>query len=392
MRYAVVCLLGLVFHASAAAGIYNTVEVDDIRLSTDILQFRDILIKVRTIGFDKVDFENLLRKRYLFYEALAGDNPPKNLTLEQKLDYSAVLLRRRKFQQAIEFLTPLVREHPDIFLFESHLAMAYWGSGQTGNDRRAVEHLSNVLSKRGWVEDFHQLSDKQRDFFENSMGWNEGPYLRYREFETYLLKLWKLRMAEKAGEPFEAVDALFGDAKSPVKFVNPEGVFEPGRISTIERAKLDRSALEIVEQLLLWLPEDLRLYWLLGEIANARWSAADLKLDPAEPKNAARVAQAFNDLKAANLIFKELADDFGVRAKELRERRQILREFVQSVETPQETLDTFEDKIKKAIGDDDPPMLPASTRTLAITFAAGLAVGLFALWQFQEIRRRRRGG
>lgn len=381
----------LLVAAGAQAGIYNTTETDDIRLSTDISQFRDTLVKVRSIGFDKVDFDNILRKRYLLNEALGGTTPA-GLTLEQKLDYSAVLLRRKKFQQAIDFLAPIARQHPEIFLFDCHLAMAYWLSGQQGNDRRAIEILSQALSKKSWPENFHDLTEEQRNFLLTSMGWNEGPYDFYRTAELHLLKLMKQRLAEPAGTPFETVDAIFDGGKgAAIKFVNDDGKFEPGRVASNQVAKLPPRALEIVEQLLLWLPEDLRLYWLLGEIANSQWTPEDLKRDAKNSKDALKREQAFNNLKAANTIYKELIDDFQVRAKDLRERRQIMRDYVQTVEAPQVTFDaiekTLDDADKKAT-----PGVPMTTRTMAITFAAGMAVGIFAVWQFQEIRRRRRGG
>ena len=42
-----------------------------------------------------------------------------------------------------------------------------------------------------------------------------------------------------------------------------------GRISAEELKKLPPDAIAIVQQLLIWLPGDARLYWLLGELLNA---------------------------------------------------------------------------------------------------------------------------
>ncbi|MEI7683691.1 MAG: hypothetical protein WCL32_01595 [Planctomycetota bacterium] len=380
MRFAWAVFGILIAFAPAQAGIYNTTEIDELRLSSDVSQFRETLNKVRSIGFDKVDFDNLLRKRYFLNDALGGAKPPVDLTLEQKLDYSAVLIRRKKYQQAIDFLTPLTRQYPDMFLFESHLAMAYWGIGQ---QTRAVEILSQALSKQGWPATFGDMNDTQRTFISDAMGWNEGLFDFYRRSEMYLLKLMKQRLAEPSGA-YETVDALFDDGKTPAKtirFLNDQGKFEPGRIAPAELKKLPPAALEYVEQLCLWMPEDLRLYWLLGEMANAQWT-------PELLADSKKRDLAVGNLKAANKIFDELVYDFKIRVNDLRERRQVLHDFIQTVEAPRPTIDEFETElIKKAT----PPEATMPTRTLLITFAAGLTVGIFAVWQFQEIRRRRRG-
>src|SRR5205085_4989182 len=126
----------------------------------------------------------------------------------------------------------------------------------------------------------------------------------------YQLKLINLRDREKLGKAgkadFETVDALFDDGKkppSPVRFVGESGKFEPGKLARGEKAKLPGNAIEIVQQLLVWLPGDDRLYWLLGELYNAQGG----------PKN----------IRAARMIFDELAGFGGrdVRSAELAEHR-----------------------------------------------------------------------
>ncbi len=401
MKFAWV-LLGLVVTCgSARAGVYSTADGDDFRLSINVTKFFETFNVVRSIGIDKVEKDNPLRKRYFLYEALGGARPPNDLTLEQKLDYSAVLIRRKKFQQAIEYLTPLTRQHPEIFLFDCHLAMAYWGSGQPGNDRRALDIQSQVLSKRGWPATFGELSPEQKPFFENAMGWNEGPFDFYRKTETYLLKLMKLRLAEPAGAPFDSVDAIFDDGKKPakaVRFVNDDGKFEPGRTSAAELRKLPPAALENVEQLLLWLPEDLRLYWLLGELANTKWTRDQLNIpdDPnlSKSKRDLSIANrdvAIDNMKASDKIFRELVLDFQIRVPDLRDRRHVLNEFIQTVPVAPPSIEDFDVEVTKAKLKDD-PAIAFNPRTIATTFVAGMAVGIFAIWQFQEFRRRRRGG
>src|SRR5262249_4628765 len=61
----------------------------------------------------------------------------------------------------------------------------------------------------------------------------------------------------------------FGDPSAPLRFVAEGGEYAAGEIAARERAKLPTDALAAVQQLLLWFPEDTRLYWLLGELLNA---------------------------------------------------------------------------------------------------------------------------
>jgi hypothetical protein len=60
------------------------------------------------------------------------------------------------------------------------------------------------------------------------------------------------------------VDDLFG-----MHFVGTGGHYQPGGLKASERERLPRDAAAIVQQLLVWLPGDTRLYWLLGEVMNA---------------------------------------------------------------------------------------------------------------------------
>jgi hypothetical protein len=354
------------------AGIYNLAESDDRTLSAQYMRpdgsgFRDTLLKVRSIGLDKVDKDNEIRKRYFLWEALGGASPPRSLTLEQKVDYSAVLVRRKKFSEAIRFLEQASREHPDNILLRSHLAHATFASGQP--DSRAIQMQQELLSKRVWPEHFSDFKEEDRQFL-LGIGWSEHPTDFYRKVEFYLLKLMRLRSTEPASAPFQSVDALFGgDPKKPLRFVNEQGIFEPGKLAVAERRKLPPDAREIVQQLLLWLPEDLRLYWLLGELYNADDNPASLQ--------------------AAGTIFDELVFTYKLRALDLRDHRQKVLDHLKSNENAP-TMGEFEKKVEEVEKKDAPARMQMNPQTIAVTFASGFFVGIFALWQFQEIRRRRR--
>ncbi len=352
-RWTILLLLGcwLLASPAAPAGVYNTGEPDEGPLDPNYLgKFRDTLLILRTIGASKVEVERPLRKRYLLQAEFFANVDVSKLSAEWKLNFSAVLIRRHRLPEAIGLLTPATRQHPDNFLLQSNLATAYHLSG---DKNRARDTMKDCLGT--WPKDWHELTEAQRALLMN-MGWNEAPYGFYREVEGYYYKLLKLRSRESktTDAEFEAVDSLFD-----VKFVGESGEFEPGKISKAEKLKLPRNAVEIVEQMLVWLPNDMRLYWLLGEVLNAQ-----------------------GDVKAARKIFDEIVYDQKVRAKTLMERRQILNNWAEPQDPP-------------PFNSDEPPGQQVQTavgfdwRGLAVAFVAGMIVAIFAHWQLREIRRRR---
>jgi hypothetical protein len=368
-----ILIVGVLLAAvTARAGIYNTAETDEIKLDASFAKFRATLKEVQSIGLAKVDFDVPIRKRYLLWETLAGKSPPRDLTPEQEIDYSAVLVRR-KSPEAVPYLEQLTRRHPDNLLLQSHLAQAYWNT--LGNQERAIDVLHRLLNKRNWPEQFADMQQEQKDVF-LKLGWSEHPTDFYRRAEGYLLKLMILRSKEPPSSSFEAVDAIFegGDPPTPIRFVNDDGKFEPGKLASAERKKLPKDARDIVQQLLLWLPEDLRLYWLLGEIYNAEGKESGIL--------------------AADSIFNELVVNFQQRAQDLRDRRTQLREYARE----HDKMNIDEKGMNNILAENEnknpppPPaqILPMTPQSIAVTFASGFVVGLFALWQFQELRRRRR--
>ena len=341
-----------VFAPAAHAGVYNTGEPDEGPLDANYYgKFYHTHVNVRSIGAPQVVVESPLRKRYLLQADLFGKVDASKLSAQEKLNFSAALIRRHRSNEAVQLLLPAVRQHPDVFLLQSNLATAYH---QGGDKARARDTMRDCLD--AWPKDWHALTEQQRTWF-LSIGWNEGPYAFYREVDEYYYKLLKLRSKEPKGADgqYETVDALFD-----VKFVGESGQFEIGKISKAEKAKLPRKALEIVEQLLVWMPDDLRLLWLLGEVLNANGST--------------------QDIKGARKIFDDLVWEFKLRADDVKARRQTLNEWVEPMPPPPKDLD-----------DDGKPAVstPIDWRRIIIAFAVGVLVTIFGRWQLQEIRRRR---
>lgn len=355
---------------AAPAGLYNTSESTEGKLSRDnFLVFRDTLFHLRSIGMPQIQVDNDLRKRYRLQTSLASRANPSALTTEQKLNLSAVLIRTKKADEAINLLMPLARQEPKNFLIQVNLATAFQ---QAGQERRAIDTLEQALSV--WPAQLGEVEEPFRTYLQ-SCGWHDGAFDFYRKAETYQFKLLKLRAREglvKKGGDFTTVDALFDDGKTPpnpVHFVGESGKYEPGKLARAEKAKLPKDAIDIVQQLLVWLPEDVRLYWLLGELYNAQGG----------PKN----------IRAARMIFEELAgfNGLGVRAAELAEHRKDLLNATIPEEDQAARLD-IEEKLQdeeKKRGDQG----LLDWRTLGVGFGTGLVVAIFGMWQIREIRRRR---
>src|SRR5258708_34634054 len=55
----------------------------------------------------------------------------------------------------------------------------------------------------------------------------------------------------------------------PIRFIGESGEYEPGTIARAEMTKLPPDAIAIVQQMILWDPDDARLIWQLAELYNA---------------------------------------------------------------------------------------------------------------------------
>ncbi len=159
----------------------------------------------------------------------------------------------------------------------------------------------------------------------------------------------------------DQVDDLFGGDRGPVRFVGDSGEYEPGRLAAKEQQKLPPEALAIVQQLVLWLPDDTRLYWQLGELYNAE-----------------------ADVEAAGKIFEECVGARRYDAAELREHRKLVQEA-----RPKAAPIILESEETKT---PEPPrgLFADSRQLLIVGGLAALVVLALAYFQIREMRRRRR--
>jgi tetratricopeptide (TPR) repeat protein len=225
----------------------------------------------------------------------------------------------------------------------------------------ALTSLGSVHQSLGQLREALPNLEASRDVFPDP--WPNSPRQTgdwFRQAEGYQFRLLRLRLREGMGRPTggRPVPATDVDALFDVHFVGPSGQYEAGKLVDAERAKLPKDAVGIVQQLLLWFPEDTRLLWLLGELYNAD-----------------------GNLEAASKTLDLCIWSRRYESPALREHLRIVR-------------DAYEAQVKAANQQPEPPaptatsILPGAWQlyTVGIIFGAVL-VGL-AYWQVRELLRR----
>jgi tetratricopeptide (TPR) repeat protein len=259
------------------------------------------------------------------------------LSPTELVSLSGCLLRLGRWQDAMKVLEERLRtipeEEPARFLLLLNLATAYW---QNEDLRlRAIDKQTEAL--KAWP-------DRWR-------GWDRATWEWYRWAEKYNLELMRLRHRE-AGGPAGTLDALF----PKVRFTGPAGKYEVGSIALEQWNELPRDAEQLVIQLMLWQPRDNRLYWLYGELLNAR-----------------------GEVQGAYDVLDSIVRTGQNAWPELSRHRSLLRE----AQKPSEQENVL---VPPPIATEYPTM-PA-WRALTIGFLVGVVVAVLSVFQLREWRRR----
>ena len=206
-----------------------------------------------------------------------GDTPRQKQEKEQALktlpardaaELASDLLRVMRVGEAEELLQPLTRaRRPDYAVLTtfSHIQAA------RGDWAWALEH--QTIAQQEGVRargDVGGLSKSQREWWESL----DRSYLEH--FYGIRAKAAASRATLPAAdrEKFDEAEDILplfpatGEGE-PVKFVNDAGEYQPGTLASAERAKLPPDAVAVVQQMMLWFPDDVRLYWLLAELYAA---------------------------------------------------------------------------------------------------------------------------
>jgi tetratricopeptide (TPR) repeat protein len=272
------------------------------------------------------------------------------LTTPDALDLSVGLIRMRKFEDAVKLLTPIALRERSNFMILGNLASAM----------EAMESYDRALGYLQQVQDFWP---------HDWPGWSKAQLDWHQELEKAQLRLVKKRYRErlqKPGKHWETVDDLFEDASGPVKYRAEDGAYQPGKLAEAERKKLPPNALAIVQQLVLWFPDDTRLYWQLGELYNAQ-----------------------GDIAAASTILEECVWTRRSTASTLQEHRKLTQAAV-----PKQTGPVLEED-PTATKPTPPPNEPAAwmperRQFILVGGLAGLIIVVLLFLQIREIRQRRR--
>jgi hypothetical protein len=188
------------------------------------------------------------------------------LSADELADLGALHVRLGNVAQAVTILRDAQRKHPRHYRIISNLGTAWQLSG-------------DLEQAQACLQDAVRLAP--------------GNLQRAEEFQ---LRLVAARRRQK-GDLFN-LDPLLD-----VKFVNDKNEYEAGKIAAEQRKKIPAGAVADLQVLALWLPNDARLLWLLAELAAIH-----------------------GDLRTAAAIMDGCVNEFALRAPELRQHRQLMRE------------------------------------------------------------------
>ncbi|MGL4423091.1 MAG: hypothetical protein ACRCZF_20675 [Gemmataceae bacterium] len=256
-------LLVFLLASPTLAGVYGPEEKLRISVSPEGVA------KPLRFGFDPPGEMNLWIDRYA---DIADPNPARtnNKPRQEALarlaakptdpQSAAEFLRTRQYDLALNLLGPRARSRTPAFSELANLAHTYALRGEWNEALR-------------WHTDAFELAD----FPANLPGATPQQLAWYRKLEISFYRRWLQKHAADAlrkvpAELEEPID-LFD-----VRFVNDAGQYEPGVLAASMKAKLPTDALAIVQQLLLWAPDDARLIWLhaelllvQGQLREAEW-------------------------------------------------------------------------------------------------------------------------
>lgn len=284
-----------------------------------------------------------------------------SLSVEEAAGLTADLIRLNRNDEALNILQPLARDRTrGGFLAYTHLARAHAGRGEW---REAADQQQMAVRHTEFPASFARLSKAQLTWLKRVERDYYLPFLSHRADDARRGRVSGLR---------EELDALFPAAAptkrqtDPVRFVGESGQYEPGRIAAAEKQKLPPDAIAIVQQLVLWHPQDTRLYWLLGELYNAD-----------------------GDVETAAKILDKITFDMGYSNPIVIEHRRVLKSAAEAIGAEK----AAEAAKARAEAEEEKARLDQAERDYQKRFwwivAIGVGLALVLLrYQFREVVRR----
>jgi hypothetical protein len=378
-------LLGLA--SPASAGFYNTIEPLPIIPAERI---PDIVRQLRAVANPpkgRMD-QGSLRAGYLGQAAMLEQAEKDGiLSTIGRVNLGACYLRLGRPRDALRVLNEGDKSH---FLIQVNLAAAY---DLNGDLEVALRHQQIALSL--WPPVWAT--------------WKPGEARDFREYERYYLRLLESRIAERRGGRLPEVldvDPLF----PRLRFIGPTGAYEAGALARSVEDQLPRNAVNIVLQLVIWKPQDFRLYWLLAELLNANGFVVEASRMVQELVDA---GNHFKDLHEHRKVLKR-AENIDRQLRLPRNRYLLFSYFMAIPRTNLGSpgIGTIADGAGMAApvllaqmvekppigpaGDfgsvqvpPPPPQMPFNWRHVTVGFAFGFLVAALLGFQWQEWRRRR---
>ncbi|HKB39786.1 MAG TPA: hypothetical protein VKD72_25340 [Gemmataceae bacterium] len=325
----VAALLGVSAASPARAGVYFPAEPTPWPLPTNPKHFQLLLGERQNVAsLDPQVKKSPLRLRVeKMIKELEAKRQSGKLTVEESLNLSGCYLlqprteqQRSRLPDAVKVLEEAKRQEPNNFMIQANLAAAYQ---QMDNYDLAPRLQYSVVVPR-----------KHKDFTPEQLRW-------YRRAEEYYRDLLNARAAEPPPRGGNVpLDGLF----PRVKELAAPGRFQAGQIAPEIARELPPDALPLVQQLLLWMPNDSRLLWLYAELLNSRGD-----------KDSMTIAEQI----LSQLVYT------GFSSEVMKEHRTALREAL----VPEET-----------------PWSP-DWRSVLVGLGTGVLVGVLLVLQFLQFRR-----
>ncbi len=193
--------------------------------------------------------ENADRKKYL--DRIAASRQRRDLTPAELAGLAADLLRVRDTEAALDLLAPRSRDRNPDFRILANLAHAHALRKEWSDALRIQSYLAFDYDV---PEDLAGTTPAQRAWLQK---------LERKHYRRWL-EIHQERDRKKSPPSEETIFPLF-----EVNFVGESGKYEPGKQAAAEKAKLPPDAIAIVQQLMLWDPDDAALQWLLAELYAA---------------------------------------------------------------------------------------------------------------------------
>jgi hypothetical protein len=256
MRVVLIGLALLGMTAPARAGVYCTIdptpELPPERIRSWVAQMRAVAVDPKK----QLDPASLRAYFLRHRDSLEQEKESDVFSTIDLLNLSACYIRLGELNKAIRLLNSAPeRKH---FLVQANLASAYFLRSQS----LQAEGEDLLLAHRCQEQALDAWPDVWAPF-------KPGQLVHFRRCERTFLTLLEKRRDEASLRrnpgPVD-IDAIFPGFR--LVGPGPAGEYEAGALSGKVLDRLPADAYTTVRQLVLWYPQDLRLYWLLGEFLN----------------------------------------------------------------------------------------------------------------------------